>query len=820
MKNTLLLTLFLLISKLALAQEWTISGKITDVYGNAIPFVSVFIKGTTKGVSANVDGHYQIKVDKSNMILIFSSIGYQIAEENIAITTNNITLNKILNLAQYTLNDVVIRSDAEDPAYRIIRQAIKHRKKHLNEINSFQVDVYIKGFQKLIAAPKKFLGRDMQKTLSLDSNRSGILYLSESQSKFSFQKSDKIKEEMISSKVSGRNNAFSFNKASDVRIDFYENLLLENSGLSSRSFVSPIADNALFYYRYKLLGTTEESGKTIYKIEVYPKRKNDPVFRGLVYIVDEDWHLKSVDLKLVKDAGINFIDTLQISQNFIQQKQYYVPSNLKFSFNGNVFGFKFKGYFVSVMNNYEINKQFPKNYFTSEILKITKSVNEKDSIYWAENRPIPLTDEERRDYTRKDSIALRKQSKTYLDSLEKANNKFTLGKILLTSYQHNDRFNRSSFTFDPLITAMFFNTVEGVGLKYGITYRKRYEDRRSFSVRPEVRYGAANETLSANLSTNYIYNPQMRAAVGLDFGSSIEDMNYNGTMSLFANTINTLFYEVNYPKFYRKDFIKLHTRREIANGLQASLSYEYAQNSALLNHNLFTFRDLRNLNFTSNNPFDPMNNTLTFPTYRSSTVQFNLVYSIGQKYMTLPDAKIYTPSKYPKLILNYRKGFKNAFGGQSDYDLLSFDVVQEQINGNLLGKSTFALSVGGFLNDNMIYYPEFKHFMGNNAAFFPPNLRKFSYLDFYHYSTKQRYFEAHFEHNFGGFLLNKVPVLRKLKFEEVVGLNYLTQPQKKNYNEFYFGIRRLFFGLSYGFAFNGTHKVAEGIRYNYITTVR
>lgn len=240
--------------------------------------------------------------------------------------------------------------------------------------------------------------------MNLDTNRNGILYLSESQSKFSYMKPDNIKEEMISSKTSGRNNAFSFNKASDMRINFYENLLLANTGLSARSFVSPIADNALFYYNYKLLGKSEENGLTINKIEVSPKRKNDPVFRGTIYIADHTWRLMGTDLDLTKEAGVNLIDTLNITQHFIKVDKYYMPGNLKFQFNGNVLGFKFEGYFISFYSNYNINPKFDKNYFTSEILKITKAVNKKDSAYWANNRPIPLTEEERRDYIKKTAL--------------------------------------------------------------------------------------------------------------------------------------------------------------------------------------------------------------------------------------------------------------------------------------------------------------------------------------------------------------------------------------------------------------------------------
>jgi hypothetical protein len=91
---------------------------------------------------------------------------------------------------------------------------------------------------------------DVQKATreaGLDSNRTGIVYLSESQSKLSFMRPDDVHEELISSKVSGSNRAFSYNRASDLRVNFYENTQVWE-GLSNRPLVSPIADNALFYY--------------------------------------------------------------------------------------------------------------------------------------------------------------------------------------------------------------------------------------------------------------------------------------------------------------------------------------------------------------------------------------------------------------------------------------------------------------------------------------------------------------------------------------------------------------------------------------------
>ncbi len=106
---------------------------------------------------------------------------------------------------------------------------------------------------------------------------------------------------------------------------------------------------------------------------------------------------------------------------------------------------------------------------------------------------------------------------------------------------------------------------------------------------------------------------------------------------------------------------------------------------------------------------------------------------------------------------------------------------------------SFVVGAGKFLNNNVVFYPESKHFRGNNSLTSLPDIRKFSFLDFYQYSTDRHYVEAHLEHNFAGLITNKIPLLRKLKLEEVIGGSYLTQPLKKNYKEFYYGIQRLNF---------------------------
>ncbi len=813
MKN-IYLTLFLFIGALnTFAQTVKINGIIKDTSGEPVPFASVYIKNTTIGTSANVDGVYSFAVEKGEHTIVYRAIGYKAVERQLNIS-DAITENVTLTPEAYTLNSVTIKGNGEDPAYEIIRQAIKMRKAHLNETVAYTTDVYIKGVQKLVGAPKKFFGRDIQKTLDLDTNRKGILYLSESTSTFAFQRPDQIHEEMVSSKTAGRNNAFSFNKASDLIINFYHNILLENT-LSSRGFVSPIAENAMLYYRYKLLGSSTENGITVNKIQVIPRREHDPVFRGIIYICDESWHLLNAEVYLVKNTGINLLDTLNIRQQFLKVENTYMPSNINFQFNGNVLGFKFEGYYVGVYSNYNIHPNFPKHYFTGEILKISKAVNKKDSLFWLSNRPIPLTSEERRDYVRKDSISALRTSKHYLDSVEKVNNKFNAVKLLLSGYTVNDRYHRTSLSFDPVFKSFFYNTVEGFALKYGLTYTKSLEDRRQYSIRPEVRYGFSNKTLTANLTANYFYNPVKRANIGFSAGSGIYDLNNYGSMSLLGNSINSLFFETNFSKFYKKEFANVNTTRELTNGLQARMAVDYSRNYHLVNTTTFKIKDLKGEEFTSNNPFSPDSEIPLFPNYEAFTLSLGLNYTIGQQYITRPDGRFYQPSKYPTIDLSYKKGIHGVLNSDVDYDLIALEVSQDRISAGMWGYSSFVAGVGKFLNNDQVFYPEAKHFRGNNSLLSRPDLKKFLFLDFYLFSTDRQYVEAHYEHNFSGLFSNKIPFIRKLKLEEVVGASYLSQPVKRNYYEFYFGLQRLIFRATYGFAYDGNKRVNHGFRLSY-----
>jgi len=812
MKFTLLFTFSLFVSLRLFSQQVSISGKITDENNKAIPFASVYIKNTTRGTSANGEGEYILQLKPGVYEVQYKAVGYKQESRKLDVTANQV-INITLKTETYQLNDVTVTSGGEDPAYAIIRKAIKKRKEHLNEVNAYTCGVYIKGLQKLLGAPKKFMGFDVQKFArenGLDSNRKGIIYLSESESKYSFKRPDDVHEEMISSKVSGSNKAFSFNRASDLVVNFYNNI--QNwEGLSNRPVISPIADNALFYYTYKYIGFSTENGQTIDKILVKPKRIYDACFQGYIYILEDSWRIYGLDLYITKKQNINFVDTLRVSEQFFPvSPRVWMPSSLKFDFTAGLFGFKIGGYYISVYKDYDLAPAFTKKEF-SEVWRIDKGVNKKDSAFWENERPVPLTAEEKTDYKNKAVLAAKKESKPYLDSLDKVNNKFKPDKFLMSGYQHSNRYLHEYYNFDPALTAVKFNTVQGFAINYGASFRKQVDsiNNRYLFMSAKAGYGFADKKLTGSLSSAI---PLGDAMLGLNAGSDIVDLNYTNPVSSIVNSFYSLFERQNYEKLYQKQYVSVSLYKRISGGWQAYAAVEWADRKWLPNSSEFSFFNPGNRSYTSNNPLLPASDASLFPENQSFKVTLRTTYDFSDKYETFPNGRRYLPSPYPIIGLTYIKGIKGVLGSDVNYDLVAADISKSNIKTGVLGNTSFYIAAGKFLNNSSIYYPDYKQFAGNEVLLANGGINTFLLLNYYTFSTNTEYIEGHLEQNFSGFILNKIPLIRKLKLQEIVDINYLSTPSIKNYTELGFGVQYLNIRLMYGTSFNSGSNIRSALR--------
>jgi hypothetical protein len=806
MKKSVLLYLFLTITATK-AFAFTISGRITDEKNEAVPFANVYIKGTTHGTTSNIQGAYSMDLAPGKYELVFKLIGYKLHIEELTVSTSAQVINVKLSPESFELKEAVIKADGEDPAYAVIRQAQKKRKYYLEQVEAYSCDVYIKGEQRILKAPKKIMGIEIDPENEIDTT-TGIVYLSESVSKFNFKQKDKIREEMISSKVSGDNKAFSYNQASDMLFNFYENIL-EVSGLSERGFISPISNTAMLNYRYKLLGTFFEDGQMINKIQVIPKRKSDPVFSGIINIMENTWRIHSLQLILTKDAQIDFVDTLRINQVFLPvEKDIWLPFSTKFTFDFGVLGIKGDGMYVGVNSNYIIDPDFPKHFFGNEILKVNEDANKKDSSYWETSRPVPLTVEEATDYRRRDSISRIKHSKVYTDSTDKKKNKLKFRDLFL-GYNHTNTFKKQYWSISGPLLGTQFNTVQGFNVSTTFTFTKAFENNKYYNAGASVGYGFSNEDVYGSLFGTYNYKPQKFARISFSAGKSYSQFNDKNPIFPLINSFYSLLNEQNFMKLYLKHYTRITHTSELVNGFYFTPSAEYSLRSSLLNTTGFRWIK-SNYNYTSNDPQHPDSTNYSFSEHQALTIDVKIRYVFKQRYYTTPNFKTVTGSKFPSLLINYRKGIY-ALGSKINYDLLTLGL-EGTFNLKRFGNSSYSFTAGSFLNTRKLYFMDWYHFNGNQTLFSGFKTNDFMLLDYYTASTKSQFIEGHFEHNFGGFFLSKIPLLKKLKLQEFGKASILTTDGKNTYAELTAGIQRLGFRAAFSTGFSNQKQISTGIR--------
>lgn len=773
-----------------------IVGAVTDSKGQPLPYVNIYLENTYTGTTSNEEGNYTLDItENGDYSIVFQFLGYTTVKKEVDIRSFPQLLDVSLSETTVSLEEVVILS-TEDPAYRIIRETIKLRKENLERISAFTADFYSRGIWRVKNVPEKILGQDIGDFEgALDSTRTGIVYLSETISEIAYRKPSDFKERIIASKVSGNDNGFSFNSAQDANFSFYENTIDLNAAI-----VSPIAVNAIGYYRYKLDGVFYEGRKLINKIIVTPRRPKDRVWEGVIYIVEDDWQLYGAELKTSGEAiQVPFIKDLIFKQNFTfdEKENAWIKISQAIDFSFGFFGFNGDGRFIANYSDYIFQPQFQKTSFSNEVLFFEPLANKKDSLFWKKIRPVPLTMEEVNDYTRKDSIQELRKSQVYLDSIDANGNKIGILDPLF-GYTYNNSYDKWELGYRGPLPAVNFNTVQGWNGGVGFTFRKWYDENRTKSISANLNttYGFADDRLRFTGGITKNFNRINRLRLSLSGGSSVRQFNANEPISSLINSISTLFFERNYMKVYDLNYIRGSWSQELFNGLRIFTHVGYENRKPLFNTTGQVIIPNDGVHYTSNNPLDPTNfTTAAIVKHNIIKTQVSTEITFGQKYMTYPDGKYNLGSgKYPRLSV----GFENGAGAsESNYNYTQIKArLRQNINLGTVGDLVYNLRGGTFFDADGISFVDYRHFNGNltqvGTSFRYIDI--FNLLPYYQLSTNKSYFEGHLEHNFKGWILGKIPGLNQLNFNLVAGAHFLSTEGNNPYTELSIGLGNLGWG--------------------------
>lgn len=784
---------FLFISSIQIAQ---IKGTITDVKNEPLSFVSIYLDKTVTGTTSNDAGEYILDINKKgNYTIVFQFLGYKTIKKEVLITSFPFELNIQLEEEDIKLNEISI-STKDNPANRIIKNVIENKDKNTDKYSNYTAKFYSRGLTRIKDAPEKFVGISMGDFGGgLDSTRSGIIYLSETFSNISFQKSPKkFKEKIVASKVSGEDNGVSFNRAEDSNIDLYENSIEVFNDL-----VSPISTNAFSYYNYKLEGTFyDNNGKLINKINVLPKRKNDRIFEGSIYVVEDDWALYGSDLTTTgAQVNIPFVNSLGLKQtyNYSDKIDAWVLIGQTIDFDIKFLGFKPKGKFSYVYSDYDFKPDFTEKTFTNEVLSFEKGATEKDTTFWNTLRPVPLTKEETQDYSLKDSIKTIRKSKKYLDSLDAKGNKFGLFDPI-TGYTFRNSYEDWSFSYNGPLLRTGFNTVQGFNASAGFSYFKSLnEEGKWWNAGINANYGFSDKRLRPTFYFSKKWDNFSKPRLSISGGIVTQQFNGRDPIFKLNNTITSLFYRDNFMKIYEKTYTEVQYSEEIKNGIYFFGSLEYAKRTPLFNTTDYSFAKQDTNGYTSNNPLNPTDfENSAFTEHNIATLNIGTTFVFGQKYLSYPDMKVNQGNdKYPTVSVNYIKRF-GASNTELNSDLFLTNIRQKITAGNF-GDFAYHIRAGAFLKQKNIAFMDNLQANGNQLLFpIDRELNSFNLLEYYKYYTNDKYAEMHLEHDFKGSILGKIPLLNKLNFHLVMGGKVLFMADKNPYSEYSVGLANLGFG--------------------------
>lgn len=718
------------------------------------------------GTQTNEKGQFELRLEEGLHRISFSFLGLETQTLEFVVE-KDLVQNIFLNPDSKTLNEVVVRVKKRDYSYEVIQKVIENKDKVLNQYENYACKTYIKATEEpsLKKPPKNEEDEDPYKSDSLPT----LNFFEATINRFE-SKPDRLKEERTAVKKIGNQDGLFFTSITHGEFDLYQNLQ-KIERLSENSFISPISQLGYVSYRYELMETYYEGTQAIYRIKVKPKELGNALYEGEIEVYSGIWVLKKATLSLSPKALIIY-DKFNFSQQYEKVQDKWVIKNETFNWQVKERNNIYKGTTIVEQSEFIFDSTYGKRFFGPEIAKTTAEAYKKDSTFWDSIRPIPLSSDERENIRKKELLDLKLNSKEYLDSIDAEYNKITFLKIVWSGIGKINRSKKSELYFNSLPTLINPLALGGFRLNYGMFYRKLYENRKEFFIRPYLNYGFRNNDLLGSLEVQYLYNPIKRSRISASFGKGFDVINGAATISDIARRSN----------FYISTGFYVNHKTELFNGFYLNTGVS-----------LYQRRDFSDFQFTSggDNLFNGNNEPTFFPTNNKFATNVGIEYTPRQQYISEPNEKIVLGSSFPTFRLDLNKAWGAEGTRNSNFTQLEMSVYQ-YFNVGILGTSEYKVSAGKFLDTTLLAPMDYRYQRGGDPLWFSPSMSTFQLIP-QTFATLDWFFESHYEHQFNGFLTSKIPLLNKTGIRAVAGAGLLYVPESKyQYSELYFGINRVF----------------------------
>lgn len=747
-----LLPIVFLYSTTLFAQLTKVSGKITDASsGEPLAFVNVVFKGTNIGSNSDLKGKYSIEISRPADSMLVSLVGYKTQRIKIAQFKVQ-TINIKLEPSTFTFKEVEIKP-TENPAHIIMRKVVANKERNNPELlktsqyrvyNKIQIDIndYPAKLQEsawLRGAEFIFNHAD-----TTEDGRPFIpVFITETASEI-YTSSDPLrKQEFITgSRISGIENP----SVSQFLGDLFQNVNVYDNYLDvfGKSFVSPLNDNFLRFYRYYLVDSVMLDNDRCYKLMLLPKRKQDLTFTGTLYIDDKTWGLKKAEVRFNEEANINYVKSFEVVQSFSKPdgQHWYLASEKSFADIAPLTNSEIVGFFArktSIYSDIKINPSLFDSVFNpNENIKVLEQALKQDAAFWDNQRGENLTQQEKSIFTMIDSI----------QQVKRLINIKNFGKMMATGYLPWKKVDIGQY-----YTFFSWNPVEGNRIKFGGETSSRLSER--FQLRSTIAYGTLdNRFKTRNQFLFYLKKKNKhRNLVTLTANSDVQQLSLSPTALQLDNILTSLL---------RRDTVV----RFLTNVREFKAQFDYDWFQGFSNKIALSNRYYEALGVFAFERYGP-NGLTQVDGVGTSELQIITRFAWKEKNLNGAFRRTQIKSRFPVIQSDIILGQANmpwASNISGRYIKTSLRITN-YININPIGYTNYRVELGKYWGNVPYLFLEI-HQGSQTYAFDRFSFNMMGLFEF----TSDQYAYLFLDHHFEGYFFNKIPLIRKLKWREVVSM--------------------------------------------------
>lgn len=775
----LVLTLAFLAMQGNYAVAQTVSGIVVDAKsGSPLPFVNVYYEGKGVGAATDENGNFSVPYRKGWNILTISSVGFKKMEIPISGPIENLKVR--LEVNSQTIKGVSIKGKRKkydrknNPAVELMRKVIA-AKKHsdLRRHDYFSYQKYEKRTFALNEFTEKVFDDEHFKKLPFLKERvetcpeTGKLILpisvDETFSKRIFKKDGNIDKTIVEGRNStGLNEFFNTGDIATTMIedvftdvDIYDN----NIHVLQSEFVSPLSSSSgISFYRYFIADTLDVDGIRCIEVTFTPNNSQDFGFNGSLYIMaDSTYRVHKATLNLPHNNAVNFVSDMYVSQEFETLptgEQVIVNDNMivQISVIGSFTKFHIKR--DTYYSNYSLEEIPEKEFKFLGKERLLADAMMKDNKYWNSVRPEPLTEKES---TMDDFLKKMESTKGF---------KFVLfvAKAFIENFVETstDRGKPSKVDIGPINTIFSQNFVDG--------FRLRMSAQTTANLNPHlfakgyVAYGFKDHKWKGMGELTYSFNkkaylPREFPVNNLTVTYQYDDASPSDIfMPTDKDNVFTSFRwtKVNHMNYVQK--LRVLYEREWENGLRLTAQVKKESNEATA---ALFYQPLDGTGTPS-----PDKN-LHINKFEMADVMIGLRFQPGATYINTKQRRIATNNDSPIFELNHTIGLKNVLGNDYTYNYTEAKVYKRLYLSSWGKIDTY---VKGGIQWNKVPFPLLIMPAANLS--YIKERETFSLIDNMEFMN-DRFVSIMSGWDMNGKILNRIPLIRKLKWREYIGFNML-----------------------------------------------